>query len=225
VSEIFFGEIKDKIVEFDDHEVNHIKVMRIKIGAQILFTDGKGKLFRGKVLEKGLASVEDVVEIRSSQKIRIHVMLSPIKWERMRFIAEKATELETSTIVLSNMDRTTRKESESKLKKVSMVVRDAVKQSGNLYMPKVMDLSEFEFPKNACKVLFDLDTDKRFKDIKDADDFVLLFGPEGGFTEREKEKYDSMGFERVKLTDRTLRVETAVIVALGGIRILKGVLL
>ncbi|MCL4407649.1 MAG: 16S rRNA (uracil(1498)-N(3))-methyltransferase [Thermotogae bacterium] len=223
MSEIFLGEIKDKIVEFDDHEVNHMKVMRIKVGSQILFTDGKGKLFRGKVLEKGLASVEDIVEVRSPQKIKIHVMLSPVKWERMRFIAEKVTELETSTIVLLNMDRTTRKESESKLKKISMVVRDAVKQSGNLYMPEVMDLSEFEFPQNACKVRFDLDADKRFKDIKDADDFVLLFGPEGGFTEREKEKYDSMGFERVKLTDRTLRVETAVIVALGGIRILKGV--
>lgn len=225
MSEIFFGKITGDTVEFDEHEINHMKVMRIKTDSQIFFTDGKGKLFRGKVIGKGLASVEDIVEVRSPQRIRIHVMLSPVKWDRMRFICEKVAELEVSTIVLSNMDRTTRRESESKLKKVSMVLRDAIKQSGNLYMPEVMDLSEFEIPENAYKVRFDLDADKRFKDIKDADDFVLLFGPEGGFTEREKEKYDSMGFERVKLTDRTLRVETAVVVAVGGIRILKGVLL
>ncbi len=225
MSEIFFGKIAGNIAEFDDHEINHMKVMKVKIGSQIFFTDGEGKLFHGKVLERGIASVEDLVEIRPPQKIKINLILSPVKWERMRFIVEKATELEASTIVLSNMDRTTRKESESKLKKVSMVVRDAVKQSGNLYMPKVMDVDEFKIPENACKIRFDLDADKSLRNIDDSDEFVLLFGPEGGFTEREKEKYDSMGFEKIKLGDRTLRVETAVIVALSGIRILKGVLL
>ncbi len=225
MSEIFFAKISGNLAEFDDHEINHMKVMKIKVGSQIFFTDGEGKLFRGKMLERGLASVDDLVEIRPPQKIKIDLILSPIKWERMRFIAEKATELEATAIVLSNMDRTTRKESESKLKKVSLVVRDAVKQSGNLYMPKVMDADEFKVPENACKIRFDLDANKSLRDIGDADEFVLLFGPEGGFTKREKEKYDAMGFKKVKLGDKTLRVETAVIVALSGIRILKGVLL
>jgi len=224
VSEIFFGKITGNIVEFDDHEINHMKVMKVKRASEILFTDGEGKLFRGKMLEKGMASVEDVVEVRSQQKIKIDLILSPVKWEKMRFIFEKATELEVSTIVLSNMDRTTRKETESKLKKVSMVVRDAVKQSGNLYMPKVMDIGDFKISESACKLRFDLDADKRLTDVGNSDEFVLLFGPEGGFTEREKKKYASMGFEKIKLTDRTLRVETAVIVALSGIRILKGAL-
>lgn len=219
MSEFFFAKITENIAEFDDHEIAHMKVMRIKIGSEILFTDGEGRLFCGNVFEKGKASVNETVETQEPQKVKVHLILSPIKWERMRFLVEKATELEVSTIVLLNMDRTTRKESESKIRKISLVVRDAIKQSGNFYMPKIMDAEKFEFPQNCENILFDRMGERSLTDLKNSKEFVLLFGPEGGFTEREKKRFESKGFTKVKLTDKTLRVETAVIAALSLIKI------
>lgn len=219
MSELFFAKITDKIAEFDEHEIIHMKVMRIKIGSEILFTDGEGYLFRGNIFEKGKANVIETIETQAPQKVKVHLIISPIKWERMRFLVEKATELEVSTIVLLNMDRTTRRESESKKQKISLVVRDAAKQSGNFYVPKVMDMNEFEISQNSEKILFDRMGEKSLRDFKDSKEFVLAFGPEGGFTEIEKDRFKSNGFTKVKLTDKTLRVETAVVVALSVIKI------
>ncbi|MDI3495374.1 MAG: rRNA (uracil1498-N3)-methyltransferase, partial [Pseudothermotoga sp.] len=34
---------------FDSHEIQHFKVLRLKKGDEIQFTDGQGNLFRGKI--------------------------------------------------------------------------------------------------------------------------------------------------------------------------------
>ncbi|BBJ27904.1 16S rRNA (uracil(1498)-N(3))-methyltransferase [Athalassotoga saccharophila] len=223
MSEFFFARIENGIAEFDDHEINHMKVMRIKDGSEIFFTDGKGRLFRG-ILSNYRSKVDDVVKVQERKGLKIHIIISPIKWERMRFLVEKATELEISTLVLSNMDRTTRKETESKIKKIEFVMRDALKQSGNLYMPEIVDIKDFKIPQSAVKILFDPDSKKSIREIDDSSEYVLIFGPEGGFTQREKERFESIGFEKIKLSERILRVETAVIFALSSITVLKGVL-
>ncbi len=223
MSEFFFARVENDIAEFDDHEINHMKVLRIKNGSEIFFTDGKGHLFKG-ILSNSQAKIDGIVKVQERKQPLIHIVISPIKWERMRFLVEKATELEISTLVLSNMDRTTRKETESKVKKIEFVMRDALKQSGNLYMPKIVDLKDFKIPQSAVKVLFDPDSRKSIREIEDSSEYVLIFGPEGGFTQREKERFESMGFEKIKLSERILRVETAVIFALSSITVLKGVL-
>lgn len=223
MSNFFFAKIEDNVAMFDTHEINHMKVMRIKPGSKVFFTDGKGHLFDGMLSKDYKAKVESLVESQKAMDLKIHIVISPIKWERMRFLVEKATELEISTLVLSNMERTTRKETESKIRKVELVIRDALKQSGNFYMPEILDLKDFKMPKDAVKVLFDLGSQKSIKDLKPSKEYVLLFGPEGGLTEREKAKFDSMGFERIKLSDKVLRVETAVLFALSCIK-MKGVL-
>lgn len=44
---------------------------------------------------------------------------------------------------------------------------------------------------------------------------TVAIGPEGGFTDYELEKFKSIGFEAVSLSDRILRVETAIKVIVG----------
>ena len=51
---------------------------------------------------------------------------------------------------------------------------------------------------------------------------TLLTGPEGGFTERERELVKSAGFTPVRLGSRILRTETASIVALAAVQTLWG---
>lgn len=50
------------------------------------------------------------------------------------------------------------------------------------------------------------------------DEVVLLIGPEGGFTEGERQAIAAGGFQPVRLGTTTLRIETAAIALLAGIR-------
>ncbi len=222
MSEQFFGIVEGDFAHFDDHEKAHMKVMRIKVGNEIKIMDGNGTLFRGKLINADSAVVEEIIKKERPDRTKIHVILSPIKWERLRFAVEKATELGVTTIVLANMDRTTRMESESKLKKVSFVVRDAMKQSGILYMPEVKVLEQFDLTIKAGKFIFDTKGESMLKEtFHEEAEIIFVFGPEGGFTDRERSFFKSSGFEMAKLWKYTLRTETAVVYAISTVRTLE----
>jgi len=222
VSENFFGFIDDGFAHFDEHEKAHIKVMRMIKGSKIRVMDGKGKLFEGTLIDKDRATIDGLIESTIPDRIKIHLILSPIRWERLRFAVEKASEFGVSTIVLTNFDRTTRKENESKIRKVSLVVRDAIKQSGTLYVPVVEEMENFKLPEGATKLILDQRGESTLRNsVNDHEEFVLAFGPEGGFTDREREFFNSLGFKMVKIWSRTLRVETAVVSAISIVRFLK----
>jgi len=51
---------------------------------------------------------------------------------------------------------------------------------------------------------------------------TLLSGPEGGFSERERELARAAGFVPVRMGSRILRSETAVLAALSAVQVLWG---
>jgi 16S rRNA (uracil1498-N3)-methyltransferase len=54
------------------------------------------------------------------------------------------------------------------------------------------------------------------------DEVSLLVGPEGGFTDAEREAIRGAAFLAVRLGDTTLRVETAAVALLAAVRALCG---
>ncbi len=225
MSSFFFAKVDNDMAHFDAHEVRHIKVLRYSKGSEIKFTDGRGSLYVGKLLSLDTAKILKKERFQPPNRISISVVLSPVRWERTRFALEKAVELGADRLYFMNMLRTTRKETESKLTKMKLIVRDAMKQCGTLYLPEVKNI-QGEFPHistNATKLMLDTKSERTFKDIEISPNIILAIGPEGGFSEKEREFFRIKKFESVKIGNRTLRTETAVIAALTLINYLLGI--
>jgi len=207
----------------DPDESKHLaKVLRIRNGAQIEVTDGKGHLFLCEVISVHQKNTEvQVIEQHYSQKSSTykHVAIAPTKnLDRMEWFVEKAVELgvdELSFILCQNSERRVLK-TERLLKKAI----SAMKQSGNLHLPKINELQKFSelISKHEaaakCIAFVDFENQIALKDqlLKEQHNLVLI-GPEGDFTKEEVEQAETNGFCKVSLGNTRLRTETAGIAA------------
>ncbi len=223
MSKFFVATVDKDTAYFDEHEVRHLKVLRFSKGSEIQFTNGNGELFLGRMINENTARIIQTIDKQPFPQLRIHVILSPIRWERTKFAIEKSVELGATSLIFMNMDRTMRKKTESKLKKASLIARDAAEQCGSLYLPSVLEMDDFTLSKKSTRLILDPKGQFEMKGLQIVEkDVIVAVGPEGGWTEREKTLFESMGFKKIKIGSRTLRTETAVVVALTFINILGG---
>lgn len=215
----FFVEVSGNTVRLDDIEVNHLRVIRAKKGDRLTGTDGRGGIYKfvlegvGKHEATGTVIEKEFVE-RDGRTIIIAVAAT--KWPRLRILLEKATELGVDRIELFQGRRSVALLDGEKLSRYTAVVREAAKQSVNPYLPSVelqrnLDLS------GAQNLLLDFrgkPLRELSKELATEREIRLIVGPEGGFTEEEISEISAASV-KVSLGRRTLRVETAMIVALG----------
>jgi 16S rRNA (uracil1498-N3)-methyltransferase len=106
------------------------------------------------------------------------------------------------------------------------IVQHAAEQSGRTMLP---ELTEIEYIQNwvgsqqGLKVFLDPYAETSLADITPKDmNVTLLTGPEGGFTDQEREVAKAAGFIPVRLGSRILRTETASLAALAAVQMLWG---
>ncbi|MEO9531374.1 MAG: RsmE family RNA methyltransferase [Crocinitomicaceae bacterium] len=209
----------------DETESLHaIRVLRLKIGDHINIINGRGRFVIGKITsthkkEAGFDIVEEP-DI-DTHPIPLHIAIAPTKSiDRFSFFVEKCTEMgikEISPIQTSNSERTT-----LRIDKVEKVALSALKQSGNLYLPKLTELQsisdflEQDFG-TALKFIAHCETDaekiKLSQSIEMNKKCVILIGPEGDFTQEEINLAKSKGFQAISLGSTRLRTETAGVLA------------
>jgi len=218
--------VNSKEAFFDSHEVQHFKVLRLKKGDEIQFTDGQGNLFRGKITkissDVAIAAIEEVQKKVKDWEGKIILCISSSKWQRERLLIEKAVELGVDEIVEFKSENSVVKD--RKIEKLKLLIRKSMKQSANLFKPVLRYFDDFQDFVQWLKVqnetdfvLFDF-SGKKFRDtVISKDNVGIIIGPEGGFSKGEIDIFDSLGIFKVKLGDRILRFETA---ALTGIVII-----
>ena len=106
------------------------------------------------------------------------------------------------------------------------IVQHAAEQSGRTTLP---DLSEIEHlqqwvdKQQGLKVFLDPYAELTLADIAPIDNQVtLLTGPEGGFSNQERDIAKAAGFIPVRMGSRILRTETASLAALAAVQMLWG---
>ncbi len=221
----------------DTEELHHMKnVMRLKNKDKIVVLDGQGAKFvcEIKQLDKKAAKLEIIEKHickRSEGYLNITVACALLKKSKIDFIVEKLTEIGVDRIILLNTERTEVKfkDSPKKLEKLNRVCESALKQSGNLFLPKLeyFDFSELiEFKKSEK---FDLaimpnleESSQNIKEITSglcAKNILIAIGPEGDFSKKEIEIAKKAGFVSVSLGKNVLKVDTAAIVAAGFLKL------
>tara|TARA_E500000178_G_C16713041_1_gene613586 strand:+ start:20 stop:721 length:702 start_codon:yes stop_codon:yes gene_type:complete len=218
-SNILSANLTDKLDKSQSHYLT--KVMRIKENKVFSLFNKEGE-WEAKIL----GTSKNIVEFKTTKQLRqkentkeLWLAFSPIKSNYQNFMIQKATELGVTKFLPIIFDRTVvRKINTERLKKI---VIEASEQSNRLNVPSIegsQNIKSF-LKSNSIDLIFtDLNSDnKKIDKSKFTDKPVcIIIGPEGDFSEAEREKILSFkGVQSVKISENILRSETAVISAIS----------
>ena len=209
----------DKLDKPQSHYL--VKVMRVKKNEFFSLFNSYGE-WEAKVLEilKGIVQFKIIKQIRSKESSKeIWLAFSPIKSNYQNFMIQKATELGVTKFIPIIFNRTiVRKINKERLEKI---VIEASEQSNRLNVPlieKAQNLKNF-LKLNSMDLIFtDLNSDNKKIDKSKLTDktICIIIGPEGDFSEAEREKILTFkGVQPIKINENILRSETAVISAIS----------
>ena len=197
------------------------KVMRIKESEAFSIFNQNGE-WEAKILKisKGNVEFKTIKQLRKKESSKkLWLAFSPIKSNYQNFMIQKATELGITKFLPINFDRTiVRKINRDRLSKI---VVEACEQSNRLNLPiiePIQNLNDF-LKKNSMDLIFtDLNSNNKKLDKSKFNDLpiCIIIGPEGDFSEAERQKI--LSFKRVqaiKINENILRSETAVISAIS----------
>ena len=213
--------LNDKLNKSQSHYIS--KVMRIKIKECFSLFNENGE-WEAKITRISNGIVEFVITVQKRQKENrreIWLAFSPIKSNYFNFMIQKATELGVTKFIPINCDRTiVRKINLERLKKI---VVESCEQSNRLKLPiieNVVSLKNFINQNDKIHIIFgDINTSNtviNIKNLSNLDPVCILIGPEGDFTEKEREQILKMKkIQPLKINENILRSETAVISTLS----------
>ena len=214
--------------QFDSDESHHlINVMRLKIGAEICFTDGEGNSYIGSIssFDNDIVSgnILDTHNNKNELSYHIHLGLPVIKKSRIKIAIEKSVESGVKQITPLSLERSLRQN--ISIERLNSISKSAVKQSMRSIVPVINPVSSLSdwYDPNALNIACIIGVDKRlsgFKDqilksVNDKKKICLLIGPEGDFSNKEKEFIYDNKFIKVSLGNTILRTETAIISVLS----------
>ena len=230
--ELFYSQdIEGGICRMDHDESGHcIKVLRHRLGDEISVIDGRGTLYRCRIVSDShkevVAQVIDSVQDWGGHPYRLHMAVCPTKNnDRFEWFAEKACEMgfdELSPIIGDHSERRI-----LKTQRVEKILVSASKQSLKASVPMVNEpVSVKEFiaanaSNDSLKLIAYCFDDERvprrsIKEVLDGfggTDVVVMIGPEGDFSRDEAELALQAGFIPVHLGASRLRTETAALAA------------
>jgi len=209
----------DKLDKNQSHYLN--KVMRVKENEVFSLFNKEGE-WEAKVLGifKNIVEFKIIKQLRQKETTKeLWLAFSPIKSNYQNFMLQKATELGITKFLPIIFDRTVvRKINKDRIEKI---VIEASEQSNRINVPTIeeaQDLNGF-LKKNLMNLIFtDLNSNiKKIDKSKFTDKPVcIIIGPEGDFSETEREKILSFkGVQPIKINENILRSETAVISAIS----------
>ncbi len=224
--------VKSGKIILTDPDFHHaIIVTRRRVGEVLRVVDGTGKAYTARIEKIDHANRTALLEILETTvpdvEARTHVgiLQGIIRGERMDYFVEKATELGVREII-PVVTRKSFKPGPGRLERWRKVAISAMKQSGRALLPRIYKPVEFEkiphFLKNYNTfVMLDPGGQRSLKKQILTNKILVLVGPESGLEDEERRMARSWGFEEVSLGKRTLRAETAGVIALGIILFLR----
>ena len=208
-----------KLDKSQSHYVN--KVMRVKVGEVFSLFNSSGE-WVAKILtiSKSIVEFNITKQLRQKENVKeLWLAFSPIKSNYFNFMIQKATELGVTKFIPIIFDRTiVRKINKERLEKV---IIEAAEQSNRINVPSVEEpqsLKDFLSNEKMDLIFTDLNSQNKKIDLGKLTNnpTCVIIGPEGDFSEEEREKILSFkGVLPIKINENILRSETAVISALS----------
>lgn len=222
-------------IELEEENAHYVRtVLRLKKGQPITLFNGLGGEFLSTLIEvsrkKVLVHVIEAIDKNVESILSVTLGLGISRGDRMDWSVQKAVELGVNTIYPLVTARSVIKfEGDKKQKKLhhwKKIVQHAAEQSQRTVLPELKDVESIEGwvqKQTGLKVFLDPQAEKSLAELKPNNRCVtILSGPEGGFSNQEREYAMTANFIPVRLGARVLRTETAVLAALSAVQMLWG---
>ncbi len=208
-----------------DRETEHrfSRVLRLKMGVPVELFDGQGNCLRG---EFGSPLTQQIQVSEDTPKISLIQAL--VSMDKLESIVQHATELGVSEIVLFKAERS--QPGSLKLERLNKIAQDASRQSGRAWVPAIT-LSPQPVswgPEEVCLLCDPTATESLDSSFPPSprlrrtgrwnDRISVLIGPEGGFSESERARFQVQGAKPVRIAKYILRTETAGLTVLAQIQ-------
>ena len=208
------------------------RVLRMQTGDEIEIIDGRGYLYRCRIVNAHSKRTEvetlERVALPPVWPCHITVAVAPTKHlDRMEWLVEKLVEIGVDRIVPVRCMRSERKE--IKVERLEKNAVSAMKQSLKAVLPVIEEMTPLpRFIESVESgtlrfVAYCEDSVERkllAREYRPGSSAAVLIGPEGDFSHEEIRAAIDTGFVPVTLGDNRLRTETAALVACDTIHII-----
>ena len=209
----------DKLDKSQSHYL--VKVMRVKENEVFSLFNKNGE-WEAKILgiSKSIVEFKTIKQLRQKENTKeLWLAFSPIKSNYQNFMIQKATELGVTKFLPIIFERTIVRKINKKL--LEKIVIEASEQSNRINVPIIeesQNLNNFLKTDSIDLIFTDLNSNNNKIDKSKLTDrpVCIIIGPEGDFSEAEREKILSFsGVQAIKINENILRSETAVISAIS----------
>jgi 16S rRNA (uracil1498-N3)-methyltransferase len=218
------------------------RVLRLRAGATLVLFDGRGGEYEAQILRLERDGVDVVIgahnPIERESPVAVTLLQCMPRGERMDWIVQKATELGVTAIAPVASEHSLVRLDDSGAQRRGLhwqgIVQSACEQCGRNRLPVLRPAAAFEracaqVPERAARFMLDPLAEQSLTSALRAlaatgggSEVGLLIGPEGGFSDREREIAGNHGFLPCQLGSRVLRAETAPLAALAAIQTVLG---
>jgi 16S rRNA (uracil1498-N3)-methyltransferase len=212
----------------------HLKVLRVRVGEEVLLCDTHGRDARCAVELVGGAvrlRILETMPSRGEPTVSVRIYAALPKGDKTETIVQKAVELgaEGVCFFLTNrcVSRPDGRAAKGKLERLNKIAEAAAMQSCRGRVPAVRwlpDLSAVLEEAGEAEVrafLWEGERERSLRSVlKEKEGFrsaALITGPEGGFSPEEASRAETAGSLPVTLGERILRCETAPLAALAAV--------
>lgn len=233
------GDFACDVIILTGENAAHAKVLRLRIGEQVIICDGAANECICTILEITAGEVRLAVDERrnaiSEANTKVSVYMAFPKADKLEHVIQKATELGAYEIVAFPSARCVSKPDEKSLKKKlerwQKIAASAAEQSGRGRIPEVIVLSSFSMAlKRAAKadlsiMFYENEQATTLRMALESGSYrtvSLLSGPEGGLETSEVELAKESGLKICTLGRRILRCETAPLCGLSAVMYANG---
>lgn len=219
--------VNDEFQMASDDSHHLVKVLRSSIGDEVEIVDSKRRVFLAEVVDIQadtiLTATKDITKA-VELPIEVTIACGISKGDKNEQIIKRATELGAQHFLFFesrySVAKWAKSKTERKLKRLGEVAKSAAEQAHRQMIPTVeiveeSQLLEMDFDdrlvayEESAKQGEQSNFKKVISNLAPGDRLVAVFGPEGGFSKEEVDKFAQSGFTLAGLGPRILRAETA----------------
>lgn len=195
------------------------RVLRYRVGDQLVLFDGqqKERLYRIEQLNKDEVLLHLVTDLEPKKPTKdIYLFWSVLKKDKNDWVLQKCSELGVSHFVPILAGRS--EKTGINMDRAQRIVIEAAEQCGRSDIPTIREPiglgSAIEQYADKCDLYVCEQLTQTGSEGKQLGESIgLLIGPEGGWTDSEKQMFKERGIAHLGLHDFTLRAETACVAA------------
>jgi len=218
--------------EFDAEQAHYLRqVMRLKSGDRVTLFNGHGGEYEASIdslaKQGGSCRIESFSDVNREMPIRIHIIQCANKSDKIETVLQKATELGAASFQIADSERSQLKlddrKLQNRLERWRKIIVEAAEQSERTALPGLSwrkTLNDVELGGTGY-ALHPQGADEWAavrKGIPSQTDITLAIGPEGGFSPRDLDALEKLGFTALSFGPRVMRTETAAPALLAAIQ-------